>query len=109
MSVDPLKARVVTPAQGEKIAGGTRRAESGAADRPGETHAAAGDSVELSSASLGMVEQTERGHEIPQGTLPADRMHAILRRMAEGFYDRHEVRNELARRVHVDLPTPKSE
>jgi hypothetical protein len=45
----------------------------------------------------------ETGREIPQGELPADRMRTILRRLADGFYDRPEVRDELARRVRPDL------
>jgi hypothetical protein len=109
MSVDPLKARAVSAAQADKIAGGARRAEP-AAGRHGETQPLpSGDSVELSSASLGMVEQAESGREIPRGELPADRIHAILRRLADGFYDRTEVRDELAGRVRRDLPNLKSE
>ncbi len=109
MSVDPLKARAVSSPQAEKASGGARRTES-AADRAAEVPLLpAGDSVELSSASLGMVEHTASGHEIPKGELPAERMHAVLRRLAEGFYDRPEVRDELARRVGPDLPNLKSE
>jgi hypothetical protein len=108
MSVDPLKARALSPADAGKLAGG-RRPES-AADRPAEAQPLpAADSVELSSASLGMAERTEGGREIPQGELPADRMQAILRRLADGFYDRPGVRDELARRVGPDLHNLKSE
>lgn len=108
MSVDPLKARALSPAEAGKLAGG-RRTES-AADRPAEGQPMpAGDSVELSSASLGMAQQTETAREIPQGEVPADRMQAILRRLADGFYDRPEVRDALARRVRSDLPTLRPE
>lgn len=108
MSVDPLKARALSPAEAGKLAGG-RRTES-AADRHGEAQPMPpGDSVELSSASLGMAQQTETAREIPQGELPAERVQTILRRLADGFYDRPEVRDELARRVHPDLPNPRSE
>jgi hypothetical protein len=108
MSVDPLKARALSPADAGKLAGG-RRPES-AAERPADAHPLpAGDSVELSSASRGMAERTAGGREIPQGHLPGDRMQAILRRLADGFYDRPEVRDELARRMGPDLHTLKSE
>jgi hypothetical protein len=108
MSIDPLKARALSPADAGKLAGG-RRAES-ATDRPAEAQSpAAGDSVELSSASLGMARQADTARQIPRGELPAERMQAILRRLADGFYDRPEVRDELARRVGPDLHTLRSE
>ncbi len=39
---------------------------------------------------------------VPQGTLSPERMQTVLRRLADGFYDRAAVRKEVARRVALD-------
>ena len=42
---------------------------------------------------------------VPQGTLSPERMQAVLRRLADGFYDRADVRSEIACRVARDIRT----
>jgi hypothetical protein len=46
---------------------------------------------------------------VPQGTLSPERMHTVLRRLAEGFYDGAEVRAEVARRVAADFSNSRPE
>jgi hypothetical protein len=40
---------------------------------------------------------------VPQGTVTPERMHTVLRRLADGFYDRADVRMEIARRLVPDM------
>jgi len=40
---------------------------------------------------------------VPQGTVSPERMHTVLRRLADGFYDRAAVRMEVARRIASDI------
>jgi hypothetical protein len=87
MSVDPLKSRALPPAVGGEQA---RRHEASVEDRQSEVPPACGDSVELSAAA-------------PQGTLSAERMQTVLRRLADGFYDGTDVRTEVARRLRPDI------
>lgn len=40
---------------------------------------------------------------VPQGTISAERMHTILRRLIDGFYDTAEPRTVVAGRVALQL------
>lgn len=73
MPVNPLKSRPVPSADPGRVAG---------------TPPVSGDS--------------EAG-AVPQGTLSSERMHTVLRRLADGFYDGADVRTEIARRVRPDI------
>ena len=46
---------------------------------------------------------------VPQGTLSPERMHTVLRRLADGFYDGADVRTEVARRVAPDIGNSRPE
>jgi hypothetical protein len=46
---------------------------------------------------------------VPKGTLSAERMHTILRRLNDGFYDAAEVRTLVARRVALDIGNSRPE
>lgn len=111
MSVDPLKSRPLPASDTGKVASRhqARRSEPGAGERGSDVPAASGDSVELSAASRGMVDRAGDAPEVPRGALPADRMQAVLRRLADGHYDRPEVREELARRVGPDVANSRPE
>jgi hypothetical protein len=60
------------------------------------------DQVELSDAAR---ELLQRAGIEPSGvsTLPRERMREVLQRIAQGFYDRPEVRDETLRRLSGDL------
>ena len=50
-------------------------------------------------------ESADRGRsdQAPQGSISAERLREVLRRIKTGFYDRPEVREEIARRLRRDL------
>jgi len=53
-----------------------------------------------------LVEQAgETGGAPPQGTISAERLREVLDRLTTGFYDRPEVRDQVARAVTRDLDT----
>ena len=110
MSVDPLKSRAVPTADAARVAGGeqARRSEAASEERSTEAPQVSRDSVELSAASRGLVGRVEDA-AVPQGTLSAERMHTVLRRLAEGFYDGVDVRTEVARRVAPDIGNSRPE
>jgi hypothetical protein len=105
MSVDPLKSRAVPSADPGRVAGAeqARRSESLSEERPTDAPQVSRDSVELSVVSRGLVSQGDEAGAVPQGTLSAERMHSVLRRLADGFYDWADVRTEVARRVAPDI------
>jgi len=61
-----------------------------------------GDRVQLSDTSraLGQVGAVEA---IPRGTLEPDRLRTILSRLAAGFYDRADIRGQIASHLQLDL------
>jgi hypothetical protein len=111
MSVDPLKSRAVPSADAARVAGGeqVRRSEAPSEERSGEATQVSSDSVELSAASRRLLSRADDTAAVPQGTLSAERIHAVLRRLAEGFYDGAEVRTEIARRVATDIGNSRPE
>lgn len=46
---------------------------------------------------------------VPKGTLSAERMQTILRRLTDGFYDVAEVRTVVACRVALDIGNSRPE
>jgi len=60
------------------------------------------DKVEFSAAAQELHELTG-AERIDANTLPAERLHEILKRVSDGFYDRPEVIEETARRVAEDI------
>jgi hypothetical protein len=108
MPVDPLKSRALILSDAGKAAGQPARRSDPAAERSADVPAG-GDTVELSAASRGMVDRAEEASEVPHGTLSAERMHTILRRLTDGYYDKAEVRGELARRLRHDVANSRPE
>ena len=105
MSVDPLQSRAVPSADPSRIAASeqVRRQEVVLNEPVSEAPPVSGDSVELSATSRGLVDRVNEAGAVPQGTLPSERMHTVLRRLADGFYDGVDVRTEVARRARLDL------
>jgi hypothetical protein len=105
MSVDPLQSRAVPSAEPSRIAASEQvRRQEAVAEKPlSEAPPVSGDSVELSAASRGLVDQANEAGAVPQGTVSSERMQTVLRRLADGFYDGTDVRTEVARRAGLDL------
>ncbi len=108
MSIDPLHSgRTSRPDaarldgnQAARRSGATQGLETTAAD---QTTSASGDRVELSGASLDLVNRTQGNAEIPQGSIPTERMKAMLQRLEGGFYDSEETRAATAERLLNEL------
>jgi anti-sigma28 factor (negative regulator of flagellin synthesis) len=60
------------------------------------------DNVEVSSAAHELHEAVGAG-EIPSGTLPAERLAEISKRIASGHYDSDAVRDDTVRGIAEDL------
>lgn len=100
MSLDPLKSRSLPPTDPPTVTRDehAQRQEQG---RSSDTPQVSGDSIQLSSR--GPMSRVEEAGAVPQGTLSPERMQTVLRRLADGFYDRAAVRMEVARRVAPDI------
>jgi hypothetical protein len=66
------------------------------------------DRVELSDAARDLAERLGVD-PAALSALPAERRQQILERLAQGYYDRPEVRDEVARRLLGDLEAPPRE
>ena len=111
MAVDPMKSNSLTPADVSRLgaAGSVRRGEA-ASDIKSEPAAASGDRVQLSPASRTLVEQADEADRVPQGTMSAERMHEILRRLASDHYQQSSDATEaVARGVRRNLGLSTSE
>jgi len=109
VSMDPIKAtpqQISDPSlrqastQAKAAAGAARRA----APLPPDvaTPAPAQDSVELSDAARALAETAGPG--APAGaSLTPERLRTVLDRVTQGFYDRPEIRDAIARQVAPDL------
>jgi hypothetical protein len=116
MSVDRVNANnVPQPDAGRLDASqAARRSAQAAEDQTASAAPAQGkpaaDTVELSAASKSLVEQAgDTGDVPPSGTLSAERLKTVLDRVESNFYDRANVRNEIASRVAKDLGPSRSE
>lgn len=111
MSVDPLNPRGVPSTDAGKVAGShsARRQDPPVEQPQGETTRAPGDSVELSAASRTLVERADEAARVPEGTVSPTRLHEVLRRLTDGFYDGADVRTEVARRAQHDLGLSRPE
>jgi hypothetical protein len=111
MSVDPLKSHALPAADLGKIAGAhqSRRQEPSVEQRSAESSVTSSDSIQLSDVSHGLVRNAQDASAVPQGTLSPERMHTVLGRLADGFYDGADVRAEVARRVAGDLGNSRPE
>ena len=103
MTVDPVN-RGQVPSPGPSHAG---KSESGRSTRSGsnvtpETSEPAADRVELSSVAQEL-RQLAAADRPETNTLSPDRMKEILQRITDGFYDRPEVIDEVARRLEGEL------
>jgi hypothetical protein len=101
MAIDPMGPGGPSDAS---IRRGAERLERPASPtaRPTETprpDAASGDTIELSAEALRLA----TGGDIPQGTLPPDRLAEITQRLAAGRYDSAAAREAIARRIANEL------
>ncbi len=111
MSLDPLKSRALVSSDPSRVAGSqqSRRQEVPGEELQSDAPQASSDSVELSAASRGLIGRADEADSVPQGTLSPERMHAVLRRLADGFYDGADVRAQVARRAAPDFGNSKAE
>jgi hypothetical protein len=103
MTVDPVN-RGQVPSPGPSHAG---KSESRQRARPDghvkpETAETAADRVELSPAAKELRELAAANRP-EANTISPERMKQVLQRIADGFYDRPEVIDEVARRLDTDL------
>lgn len=106
MAVDPMQSNPPTQADVSRLgaAGSVRRPESAAESRAEAAAAAPGDRVQLSATSRTLVEQADDADRVPHGTLSAERMRDILRRLASDHYQHDaDVAEAVARGVRRDL------
>ncbi len=68
-----------------------------------------GNKVDLSTAPGSPLEGGETADAPPHGTLSADRLREVLERLKSNFYDRPEVRDQIARRLAQDLGSQPTE
>jgi hypothetical protein len=107
MALDPLKSGNLPPADAGRIASSQAPKRQGAPTRAEDDRStASSDSVELSAASRGL---TDGGESVPSGTLSAERVREIARRLEQDHYDTPEVRDTIARRALRDLGSPGTE
>jgi len=103
MTVDPVN-RGEVPSSGPKRANKSAAGQKTRSDPANHSSAidVASDKVELSSAAqeLGEIAAANRPES---NTLSPERMKEILGRIADGFYDKPEVIDEVAKRVDGDL------
>jgi hypothetical protein len=115
MSVDPLKSKPLPQADAGRVGashGGRRTEPSPASETQvqGEQPAAStGDSVQLSAASRTLVERVDDAERVPGGTVSAERMREVLRRLESDHYNSAEVRDKVAQAVRQDLGLSKAE
>ncbi|HYC33608.1 MAG TPA: hypothetical protein VEB59_15065 [Gemmatimonadales bacterium] len=101
MALDPLKSGHLPPADAGRIASSqASKRDIAPARADDERQAASSDSVELSAASRGLSDGTEA---VPSGTISAERLREVARRLAQDHYDTSEVRDTVARRALRDL------
>lgn len=101
MAIDPVPSSSI-PDPGLKRADLPPRAEALGAARPsvGEPDVEAGtDSVELSAEALRLA----AGADIPSGSLSAERLAAITRRLGDGSYDSPAAQDAVARALMNEL------
>ena len=108
MKIDPTQAGKVQPDRSRRSAEPIPAGQT----RPNQTGATPGtpgtDKVELSSEARALLEQMG----VPSGTLselPPERVRQIFDRVAQGFYDRQEVKDEVMQRLMARLDTDAPE
>jgi hypothetical protein len=109
MSVDPLEAHNAGLSP-EAAQAGRRAAPEGEGKPATDNARSREDRVELSDASRSPVEQAgETAGAPPQGTISAERLREVLDRLKTNFYDRPEVRDQIARDLAKDLGAQPTE
>lgn len=100
MTIDRLGKPGVPPSGAQRPERSAKdAAPAGPADRARETDLSA-DTVEISADVIGSTEA-----DIPHGTLSAERLRDLNRRIADGHYDTPAVRDAIAGRLLNDLDT----
>ncbi len=108
MAIDPLKSGGLPRAgQSRPRVEDTAAARNGAAGTGSpSTPAPAGDTVELSAASRSLVSSSEAADRSGP-TLSPERMRQVLDRIVNDYYDRAEVRDQIARSLARELASTK--
>ena len=108
MAIDPLKSGSLPQAGGSRP-----RVDDSAAARngapgpnPAATPAPSGDTVEVSAASRSLIHNSESADR-SGSTLSPERMRQVLDRIVNDYYDRADVRDQIARSLARELASTK--
>ncbi|KPJ92811.1 MAG: hypothetical protein AMS18_06550 [Gemmatimonas sp. SG8_17] len=103
MTVDPVNQGQVSPS------GANRTHEAKAKQQPGPVGSKTPDNVESVTDSVELSSAAQELHDVAgsggpeSNTLPIERLQEVLQRISDGFYDRPDVVDEVAKRVSDDV------